>query len=231
MQRRRPSRPPANNLPPTTNKFACSGGDPAGRPPEHSRLSLISLCIVATGRFYAILRNLFPLTRRILKRNRAAEGQIGRFRKNSSFLFPFAPVLQPVIGRKREQKSGNGRKTPKWQKKMAGKPKFSCPPGVQIFEKQLKMPTDSAAHKLLEADQLKNAQPSPRPAKNHHRAPAESQIRRRGPHITISQAPQPTSYLLSLSMNCSEKIASSAYTTVCMISAVQLRTRLCKSWS
>ena len=202
MQRRRPSRPPANNLPATTNKFACSGRDRAGRPPEHSRLSLISLCIVATGRFYAILRNLFPLTRRILKRNRAAEGQIGRFRKNSSFLFPFAPVLQPVIGRKREQKSGNGRKTPKWQKKRAGKPKFSCPPGVQIFEKPLKTPN-----------------------------------RRRAPQKTITAPPQKAKfgaaarYLLSLSINCSEKIASSAYTTVCMISAVQLRTRLCQSWS
>ena len=70
----------------------------------------------------------------------AVDGQIGRFRKNSSFLFPFSPVSPPVADRKREQKSGNGRKTPKRQEKRAGKPKFSCPSGVQICEKPRKTP-------------------------------------------------------------------------------------------
>ena len=49
-----------------------------------------------------------------------------------------------VLGTKREQKSGIGRKTPKWQKEGAGKPKFSCPAGEQILKKPRKTPTTVA---------------------------------------------------------------------------------------
>ena len=104
-------------------------------------------------------------------------------------------------------------KRPNGRKKGQESRSFPALQGYKFLKNGSKRPTGAAARKLLEADQLKTPN------------------RRRAPHITISQAPQPTSYLLSLSMNCSEKIASSAYTTVCMISAVQLRTRLCQLWS
>ena len=72
------------------------------------------------------------------------EGQFGRFQKKSSFLFPFALASHLFTGMKREQKSGNGRKTPKWQKERAGKPKFSCTAGEQILKKPRKTPTTVA---------------------------------------------------------------------------------------
>ena len=120
------------------------------------------MCIVATGRFFVISRFLFPSKRRIPKEFRAVEGQIGRFRKNSSFLFPFAPVLQPVIGRKREQKSGNGRKTPKWQKKEQKNRSFPALQGYKFLKNRWKRPNhDPQASILRKPDLTYNSKNSP----------------------------------------------------------------------
>ena len=69
------------------------------------------------------------------------KGKLGVFGRNLLFcsLLPLFRIC--TLGTKREQKSGNSRKTPKWQKERAGKPKFSCPAGEQILKKPRKTPT------------------------------------------------------------------------------------------
>ena len=69
------------------------------------------------------------------------KGKLGVFERNFLFcsLLPMFRIVYRVT--KREQKSGKGRKTPKWQIGRAGKPKFFCPAGEQILKKPRKTPT------------------------------------------------------------------------------------------
>ena len=98
---------------------------------------------VAAGRFCAVSRNLFPFTGRIPMRFPTAKGQIGRFRTNSSFLFPFSPFLYSRFEQEREQKSGKVVKAPTWHDKRQGSQSFPAFQREQILE--IKPKTPSAA--------------------------------------------------------------------------------------